>query len=103
MEQFLTSKFAFFLAVNIILIGTFGYLMTRKHLLSYFSQGKWWLTWLSVAIITLMDELTSIFYAPSEAFRMIGVNALAFIIFTSILIRLLSMRMTEIAEVLEFH
>lgn len=102
-DQFLTSKFAVFLVINLVLLGTFGFLMTRKDLLSYFSKGKWWLTWLSVAIITLMDELTSIFYAPSEAFRVIGTNAIAFIILTSILIRLLSMRMTEIAEILEFH
>ncbi|MDP1676687.1 MAG: amino acid permease [Bacteroidota bacterium] len=103
MEQFLTAQFFITAAINIILAGTFGYLITRKHLLSYFSKGKWWLTWLSVAIITLMDELTSIFYAPSEAFRIIGTNAIAFIILTSILIRFLSMRMTEIAEILEFH
>lgn len=103
MEHFLTVKFFVFLIINIVLVGAFGYLMTRKHLLSYFSGGKWWLTWLSVAIITLMDELTSIFYAPSEAFRVIGTNAIAFILLTSILIRLLSMRMTEIAEILEFH
>jgi amino acid transporter len=89
--------------INLLLVGTFAYLFTRKDLLSYFSQGKWWLTWLSVAIITLMDELTSIFYAPSEAFRVIGNNAIAFIILTSLLIRYLSMRMTEIAEILEFH
>jgi amino acid transporter len=103
MEHFLTAKFLVILVINIMLVGAFGYLMTRKHLLSYFSQGRWWLTWLSVAIITLMDELTSIFYAPSEAFRVIGTNAIVFIILTSILIRLLSMRMTEIAEILEFQ
>ncbi|MFA5831995.1 MAG: APC family permease [Bacteroidota bacterium] len=103
MELFLTKKFFVLLVINITLLGTFGYLMTQKHLLSYFSKGKWWLTWLSVAIITLMDELTSIFYAPSEAFRVIGTNAIAFIILTSLLIRYLSMRMTEIAEILEFH
>lgn len=102
-EHFLTQQFFITTAINLALIGTFGYLMTRKHLLSYFSKGKWWLTWLSVAIITLMDELTSIFYAPSEAFRVIGTNAILFIILTSILIRFLSMRMTEIAEILEFH
>ncbi len=103
MELFLSAKFFVCVIINIAMLGTFGFLMTRKHLLSYFSKGKWWLTWLSVAIITLMDELTSIFYAPSEAFRVIGTNAIAFIILTSLLIRYLSMRMTEIAEILEFH
>lgn len=98
-----TTNFFITLAVNLVLIGGFGYLLTRKNLLSYFSQGRWWLTWLSVAIITLMDELTSIFYAPGEAFRIIGLNAIAFIFLTSILVRILSSRMVEIAEILEFH
>jgi amino acid transporter len=103
MEYFFTGKAITFLVINVLLIGTFGYLVTRKDLLSYFSHGKWWLTWLSVAIITLMDELTSIFYAPSEAFRVIGTNAIAFLIITSIFIRIISSRMVEIAEILEFR
>jgi amino acid transporter len=86
-----------------LIIGTFAYLLTKKDLLSYFSGGKWWLTWLSIGIITLMDELTSIFYAPSEAFRVIGLNAIAFLILTSVLIRFLSLRMIEIAEILEVN
>jgi amino acid transporter len=61
------------------------------------------LTWLSIAVITLMDELTSIFYAPSEAFRFIGLHAIAFIALTSLLMRFLSTRMVEIAEILEHH
>ena len=103
MEQFLSQRFISTLVINLILIGAFGYVLTRKNLLAYFSKGKWWLTWLSIAVITLMDELTSIFYAPSEAFRFIGTNAIAFIIITSIFIRVISMRMVEIAEILEFH
>ncbi|NUN68261.1 MAG: APC family permease [Bacteroidetes bacterium] len=103
MEQFLTPSFFSLLVVNLVLLAGFAYLLTRKDLLSYFSQGKWWLTWLSVAIITLMDELTSIFYAPSEAFRVIGTNAIAFIIITSVFIRIISSRMVEIAEILEFR
>ncbi len=102
-EHFLTPKFFTLLVINLFLLGSFGFLMTRKHLLSYLSGGKWWLTWLSVAIITLMDELTSIFYAPSEAYRVIGTNAIAFIIVTSIFIRVISTRMVEIAEILEFR
>ena len=99
----LSFHFVVTLLLNFALIGTFGYLMTRKNLLSYFSGGKWWLTWLSIGIITLMDELTSIFYAPSEAFRAIGLQAIAFLILTSILIRFLSLRMIEIAEILEVN
>ncbi|MBI2428066.1 MAG: APC family permease [Ignavibacteriales bacterium] len=103
MESFFTDRFAYTLAINLALFGVFGYLLTRKNLLAYFSQGRWWLTWLSIAVITLMDELTSIFYAPSEAFRVIGTNAIAFLIVTSFFIRLISTRMIEIAEILEFH
>jgi amino acid transporter len=48
-----------------------------------------------------MDELTSIFYAPAEAYRFIGTNAIFFIIITSLFIRYASTRMTEIAQILE--
>jgi amino acid transporter len=98
-----TERFFILAAVNISLIGGFAYLLTRKNLLAYFSGGRWWLTWLSIAIITLMDELTSIFYAPSEAFRVIGHNAIVYLAITSVLMRILSTRMTEIAEILELH
>lgn len=84
-------------------IGTFALLIRKKNLLSYFDGGRWWLTWLSIAVITLMDELTSIFYAPAEAHRFIGSYAIAFIAITSLLMRFLSTRMVEIAEILEHH
>jgi amino acid transporter len=89
--------------LNIGVIGVFVWLFRKKDLLSYFSGGRWWLTWLSIAVITLMDELTSIFYAPSEAWRFIGFHAIAFIAITSLLMRFLSTRMVEIAEILEHH
>jgi hypothetical protein len=97
------AQFFIFLGINCALVGAFAYLMRSRNMLSYFENSRWWLTWLSVAIITLMDELTSIFYAPSEAFRFIGYHAIVFIAVTSILMRLLSWRMTEIAEILELH
>jgi len=87
----------------VIIIGVFIRLFRTKNLLSYFSGGRWWLTWLSIAVITLMDELTSIFYAPSEAYRFIGIHAIAFLAITSLLMRFLSTRMVEIAEILEHH
>lgn len=96
-------KLALLVGVNVLVIGTFIYLFRRKNLLSYFSGGRWWLTWLSIAVITLMDELTSIFYAPSEAYRFIGTYAIAFIAITSLFMRVLSTRMVEIAEILEHH
>lgn len=103
MNNFFTPQFFITLVINFVLLGTFAYLLTRRNLLAYFSQGKWWLTWLSIAVITLMDELTSIFYAPSEAFRVIGTNAIVFIMITSLFIRFVSTRMVEIAEILEHH
>jgi amino acid transporter len=96
-------KLLLLILLNIGVIGLFVRLFRTKNLLALFSGGRWWLTWLSIAVITLMDELTSIFYAPSEAFRFIGVNAIAFIAITSIFMRFLSTRMVEIAEILEHH
>ena len=89
--------------LNAGLLVYFVLLWRKKNLLSYFDNGKWLLTWLSIAVITLMDELTSIFYAPSEAHRFIGTGAIFFIAFTSLIVRFLSSRMVEIAEVLERH
>lgn len=98
-----TERFLISVVVNVALVAGFAYLFTRKNLLAYFSNGRWWLTWLSIAIITLMDELTSIFYAPSEAFRVIAYHAIVYLAVTSVLMRILSTRMVEIAEILELH
>ena len=92
-----------FIAVNILLAATFVYLFFKKDLLSYFYNGRWWLTWLAIGTITLMDELTSIYYAPYEAFRFIGLKAIIYIAITSILIRFISTRMVEIANILEVN
>src|SRR5207245_6705089 len=62
-----------------------------------------YLTWFAVGLITLMDELTSVFYAPAEAHRFIGTQAIFFIAATSLLMRVLSTRMVEIAQILELH
>jgi len=77
--------------------------MRKKNFLTYIHNGKWLLTWLAVGIFTLMDELTSIYYAPYEAFRFIGLKAIIYIGLTSILIRILSTRMVEIGEILEVN
>src|SRR5579875_1322749 len=89
------------LGLNLLLLIFFIRLLRVRNLLSYLSGGRWWLTWISVGVITFMDEFTSIFYAPSEAHRFIGTKAIFFLIFTAILIRYLTTRMTEIAEILE--
>lgn len=81
--------------------GWFFYKLTRKKdILSHFKAGKWWLTWLAVGVITLMDELTSIFYAPSEASNIIDIKAIFYIAAASVLMRFLSNRMVEISHIL---
>jgi amino acid transporter len=87
--------------LNTGLIAFFLYLLRQRNLLSYHRGGRVWLTFLAVGIITLMDEFTSIFYVPAEAYRFIGLSAIFFIAITSLLIRFISTRLTEIAEILE--
>jgi hypothetical protein len=89
--------------LNLGLVILFVYLFRQRNLLSYHQGGRVWLTYLSVGVITLMDEFTSIFYAPAEAFRFIGLSAILFIAVTSLLIRFICTRLTEIAEILEHH
>ena len=96
-------KIAVLLFLNVLLAGFFFLVLRKKNMVTYHHQGRWWLTWLSVAVITLMDELTSVFYAPAEAYRFIGIKAIFFIALTSILIRFISTRLVEIAEILEHH
>ncbi len=96
-------KITILLIVNLALIGIFLSLFRKKGLLTYFQGGKVWLTWLAVAIITLMDELTSVFYAPAEAYRFIGPSAIIFIAFTAFFIHYMTTRLVEIAEILEKH
>jgi amino acid transporter len=91
------------LLLNLPLLVLFVFLLRKPNLLAFYQSGRWWLTWLAIAIITLMDEFTSIFYVPAEAYRFIGPTAILFIAITSILIRFLSTRFTEIAEILEHH
>jgi len=91
------------LLLNVPLLVLFIFLFRKPNLLAFYQSGRWWLTWLAIAIITLMDEFTSIFYAPAEAYRFIGPTAILFIAITSILIRFMSTRFTEIAEILEHH
>jgi hypothetical protein len=94
---------AIVIALNLALVGFFVWVLRRPNLLGYAKGGKWYLTWLSIGVITLMDELTSVFYAPAEAHRFIGSQAIFFIAFTSLLMRVLSSRMVEIAHILELN
>ena len=89
--------------LNSGLIVLFFYLLRQRNLLSYHHGGRIWLTFLAVGVITLMDQFSSIFYAPAEAHRFIGLSAIIFIAITSLLVRFISTRLTEIAEILEHH
>ena len=94
---------AVLILLNLGLLAFFARLLKKQNLLGFAKGGKWYLTWLSVGVITLMDELTSVFYAPAEAHRFIGHQAIFFIAFTSLLMRFLSSRMVEIAQILELN
>src|SRR5712671_4184401 len=87
--------------LNVLLLSLFASLALQPRLLGFAKGGKWYVTWLATGVITLMDELTSVFYAPAEAHRFIGHQAIFFIAFTSLLMRVLSSRMVEIAYILE--
>jgi amino acid transporter len=101
--QTLHLKPVLLVVINLALVGIFILLLRKPGRLSYYLNGRWWLTWLSVAVITLMDELTSVFYAPAEAYRFIGLSAIVFIAFTAIFIHYMTTRLVEIAEILEHH
>src|SRR5439155_1173557 len=89
--------------LNVGLLALFAVLLQREGLLGFAKGGKWYLTWFATGLLTLMDELTSIFYVPAEAHRFIGARAIFFIAITSLLMRVLSTRMVEIAQILELH
>jgi len=89
--------------LNISLLIIFILLLRRRGLLTYYFGGRVWLTFFAVAIITLMDELSSVFYAPAEAYRFIGPAAIVFIAFTAVFIHYMTTRLVEIAEILEHH
>src|SRR4029453_12845973 len=91
------------LALNLALVVGVVLVLRRPGLLGYARDGRWYLTWLSIGVITFMDESTSIFYAPAEAHRFSGTQAIFFIAATSLLMRVLSSRMVEIAQILELH
>ncbi len=89
-------------ALAIVLVSIMVYFLTKKReYLYYTKKGKLWLGFAGVAVITMMDELTSIFYAPGEAYRFIGYKSITYLALTSLLIFLYSLTMTEIAEILE--
>lgn len=91
------------IVLNLLLVGLFIFLFTRRRLLTYHHQRRLWLTWLAVGVITLMDECTSPFFGIAEAYRFIGIGAVVFLAITNLLMRFMSFRYAEIAEILERH
>src|SRR5947199_41278 len=89
--------------LNVLLLAVFAVILMRPQLLGFSKRATGYITLLSICVITLLDELTSVFYAPAEAHRFIGMTAIFFIAFTSLLMRVLSTRMVEISEILELH
>lgn len=65
-------KTSVLIILNLTVAAVFFFLRRRPGALSYSPQGRVWLTWPAGAVITLMDEFTSVFYSPAEAFRFIG-------------------------------
>jgi amino acid transporter len=91
------------ITLNLLLVAVVWKLLRLPDLLGFAKGGRFYLSWFAVGLITLMDELTSIFYAPAEAHRFIGHQAIFFIAATSLVMRVLSSRMVEIAEILELN
>jgi len=54
-------KFTVLLLINFTLLVFFIFLLRKPGLLTTYLGGRFWLTWLGVGVITLMDELTSVF------------------------------------------
>ena len=72
------SVTSFLAPLNILLVAGALFLLFKPRLLVYFRGGRFYLTWLAIGVITLMDELTSVFYAPGEAYRSLGLYGLFF-------------------------
>ena len=70
------------IVANLGLVVFFICLLRKPGRLSYYPNGRGWLTWLSVAVITLMGELTLGFYTAAEAFRGAGGNCPIVIVLT---------------------
>jgi len=89
---------------QLVLLGIFAVIARRPGLLGFAKAASGTFTWSRSALITLMDELTSVFTPRPQAYRFIGVRAIFFIAFTSLLHCDFSRaRMVEIAHILELH
>lgn len=86
-----------FVIVTILVV----FVSKNRSMLLYQKGNMVYLGFLGIGIITVMDVLTSIFYAPGEAFRMVGYNAIFFMPLTAFLIATFAFSMTEIAQILE--
>ncbi|MCE1248204.1 MAG: APC family permease [Firmicutes bacterium] len=88
--------------IGIAVVTLFIFLITRNSKALFYNKfGTIYLGFLGVGVITVMDVLTSIFYAPAEAFRYVGYDAMFFVTLTAGLVALYSFSMTEIGQILE--
>jgi amino acid transporter len=88
--------------VGIAVVTLFIFFITRNSKALFYNKfGTVYLGFLGVGVITVMDVLTSIFYAPAEAFRYVGYNAMFFVALTAGLVALYAFSMTEIGQILE--
>ncbi len=61
----MTIKIAILGVLNLALVVGFYLLLRKPGWLSYYQYGRGWHSRLSVAVITLMDKLTLVFFAPA--------------------------------------
>jgi len=66
------------LIVNLVFANVFILPLRKKSFMTYCQGRKVWLTGLAIAIITPMDELTSVFNAPAEDFHFIVLSSIVF-------------------------
>jgi amino acid transporter len=76
-------------------------LKANKDSIYYHKNGTLYLGFLGVGVITVMDVITSIFYAPAESFRFVGYDTILFMPMTAIIVAAFAFSMTEIARIME--
>ncbi|MDD3467787.1 MAG: amino acid permease, partial [Campylobacterales bacterium] len=76
-------------------------LKEQKDSIYYKKNGALYLGFLGVGVITVMDVITSVFYAPAESFRFVGYDTLLFMPMTALIVAAFAFSMTEIARIME--
>jgi amino acid transporter len=76
-------------------------LKSKRDNISYTKNGIVYLGFLGVGVITVMDVITSVFYAPAESFRFVGYDSILFMPLTALIVAAFAFSMTEIARIME--